>query len=286
MPVGLPPPEVMVQEPRSEPPTVYLKTLSVRAVVEDPDAGAVGHQVGGAGVAAVQVEAAGGVLAAGEASGGAGVAIDLVALGIDDPDIGAVGGDALHVGIAGQRAGGPGAEEAAAGVIDIDVLVGIDDPDFVAGCGAGGTAGGGVAAVDRVVFDGRAARAVFKRLVRGAVIDDVELGWRQVVVDDRADALAIGDRRADGIGEVDGEGFVAFVGRVVERRDENGLCRLSGSECDRSRRGRIVAAREGSAVGRRIIDCDRRGPGRREIDAKDGVGQSAEAENFREASDQ
>ena len=97
MPVGLPPPEVMVQLPRSEPPTVYLKTLSVGAVVDDPDARAVGDEVGGVGVAAVQAEAAGGGLAAGEAAGGAGVAIDLVALGIDDPDVGAVGGDAFEL---------------------------------------------------------------------------------------------------------------------------------------------------------------------------------------------
>ena len=90
---------------------MYLNTLSVRAVVDDPERRAVGDDVLGVGVAAVQAEAAGGVLAAGEAAGGAGVLEDLVLLGVDEPDVGAVGGDALDLGGGVYSAGRPGAEQ-------------------------------------------------------------------------------------------------------------------------------------------------------------------------------
>ena len=133
----------------------------------------------GTGVAAVEAEAAGGVLAAGEARRGAGVLVDLVALGIDDPDVGAVGGDAFHRGIAGQRAGRPGAEQSAAGVVDVHLAVGVDDPGLVARDRAGRSARGGVAAVEAVRLDRRAAGVVLVGPILRGVVDDVELGRRR-----------------------------------------------------------------------------------------------------------
>ena len=64
------------------------------------------------------------------------------------------------VALRGQAAGGPGAEQAAAGVVDVDLLVGVHDPDLVAGGRAGGAARGGVAAVQGVVLDGAAGGGV------------------------------------------------------------------------------------------------------------------------------
>ena len=63
-------------------------------VVEDPNARAVSHQVGGVFIATVKAEGAGGGLAAGEAAGSTGEAIDLVAFRINDPHVVAVAGDA------------------------------------------------------------------------------------------------------------------------------------------------------------------------------------------------
>src|SRR5262249_44941444 len=131
-----------------------LEHLVGGRVVDHPEAGAVGDDILGVRVGAVQAEAAGRVLAAREAAGGVGVGEHLVLLGIvDDPDVGAVGGDALDRGVRGQAAGRPGAEEPAAGVVDIDLLVGVHDPDLVAGGGAGGAARARVAAVEGVVLD-------------------------------------------------------------------------------------------------------------------------------------
>ena len=72
------------------------------------------------------------------------------------------------VALRGQAAGRPGAEQAAAGVVDVDLLVGVHDPDLVAGRGAGGAARGGVAAVQGVVLDRAPPAAVLVGAVRGA----------------------------------------------------------------------------------------------------------------------
>ena len=56
---------------------------------------------------------------------------------------------------------------AAAGVVDIDILVGVHDPDFVAGGRAGGAARGGVAAVQGVVLDAAADGGVLVGAIAG-----------------------------------------------------------------------------------------------------------------------
>ena len=108
IPVGLVAPAVvMVQLLTSDPGGGVLEHLVRGGVVDDPQIDSVGHDVFGTRVGAVQAEAAGRILTAGEACRGAGVLVDLVALGIDDPDVGAVGGNALHRGLGGQRTSGP-----------------------------------------------------------------------------------------------------------------------------------------------------------------------------------
>ena len=81
----------------------------------------------------------------------ASVAIDLVPFVVDDPDIGAICRDSLHVGVARLGAGRPRADQAATGVIDIDVLVSIDDPDLRPGWRTSRAAGRGVASINRVI---------------------------------------------------------------------------------------------------------------------------------------
>ena len=198
---------------------MYLNTLSVLvSLTTQRDVPSVTMSLGLV-LPLFEAEAAGRVLAAGEAAGGAGVLEDLVLLGIDDPDVGAVGGDALERGVGGQAAGRPGAEQRAAGVVDVDVLVGVHDPDGCPGGGAGGAARGGVAAVQGVVLDGGAAAAVLVGPVGAAVVDHVELG--RVVVEDRADALAVGDGGADRVRQVEREGLGRLAGGIVERSHED-----------------------------------------------------------------
>ena len=158
---------MIVQLPSERAGERVLEDLVGGAVVDDPEMGAVGDDVLGVLVAAVEVEAAGGVLAAGEAAGGAGVSIDLVLLGIDDPDVGAVGGDAFDLGWRRSSRRPSRSRAGAAGVVDVDLLVGVHDPDLVAGRGAGGAARGGVAAVQGVVLDGRAGARRTRRCGRG-----------------------------------------------------------------------------------------------------------------------
>ncbi len=188
MPVGCVFAGSMAQLPSNEPESVYLKTLQA-AAVHDPERRAVGHDVLGIGVAvsaAGEAETAGRILAAGETAGGAGVLVDLVGVAIHQPDVGAVGGDAGELGRGTQAAGRPGAEQRAAGAVDVDVLVGVDDP-------FGGA--GGVVATPRglrlfkvkpegrllgprgLILVGRIGPADY----RGRVVDHVELGGRVAV---------------------------------------------------------------------------------------------------------
>ena len=166
-------------------------------------------------------------MAAGEARSRASVLIDLVALGIDDPDVGAIGRYALNIGIGGQRSSGPGAEQAAAGVVDIDGLVGIDDPDFVAGYGAGSAAGGRVAAIDGVILDGSAAGGVFVGAIGAAVVDDVEFCGRNFVVDDGADPLAIGNCATDRVRKDYAKRFARFRDRPLYHHFHDSILRES-----------------------------------------------------------
>ncbi len=77
----------------------------------------------------------------------------------------------------------------------------------------------------------------------------------RIVLGDRADALVVGDRRAiRGAAQIDVEVLVALVHRVVRRRDADSLSSLGARECQRSRDGRIVAARSRRAIRRRVVD--------------------------------
>ena len=149
-------------------------------IIDDPQRRTVGDDVLGVRVAAVQTEAAGRILAARQAAGGPGVAKDLVASAVDDPDVGAVGGDALGRGIVGHRAGRPGTQEAAAGVVDVHVAVGIDHPGLFDGDRAGRAARRGVGGGERR----RAQRCTIGSIVVGnvcrGVVDDME---RRAVAD-------------------------------------------------------------------------------------------------------
>src|SRR5207244_1109421 len=155
---------------------VVLVNLVRAAIVDDPERCAVGHDAFAVRVGTVEAEAAGGVLAAGKTTRGAGVLEHLVLLVIDDPDVGAVGGDAFELGGWVHATDGPGAEQAAARVVLVDVSVRIDHPHgrpsriarHAARCGVGGRERRGRAATARYT--------VTERLVGGSVIDDVELG--------------------------------------------------------------------------------------------------------------
>src|SRR5262249_45043705 len=110
-----------------------------RATVHDPEGRAVGHDVLGVGVAVPalnEVEAAGRILAAGEAAGGGGVPVHGGRGAIHQPNVGAVGGDTGERRRRTQAAGRPGAEQGAAGVVDVDVLVRVHDPFGGAGRGS------------------------------------------------------------------------------------------------------------------------------------------------------
>jgi hypothetical protein len=90
-----------------------------------------------------------------------------------------------------QAARRPGAEERAAGVVNVDLLVGVHDPDRVAGGVAGGVTGSGVAIAQDGVAQGGPGEAVAVRAVGAGVIDHVKLG--RVVVCNRAHALGTND---------------------------------------------------------------------------------------------
>lgn len=126
-----------------------LKHFVLHAIVDHPQVRAVCDYVLGIRVAAVEFETVDCVLTAGEAASGIGVFEDLVTLGIDDPNINAVGGDAFDSCIIGQRAGSPVAKEFATVVVDIDVAIGIDDPDLRTRRRADGTAWGRVHASNK-----------------------------------------------------------------------------------------------------------------------------------------
>ena len=143
MPVGLPPPPVIVQLPTSEPGSVYLNTLSCTASLTTHKC--VPSVTMSLGLVLLLFRLK--LLAAfwlPERRLAASVYLKTLSLWHRRSNVGAVGGDAFDGGVAGQRAGGPGAEQAAAGVVDIDLAIGIDDPDLVARRRADGSAWGGV----------------------------------------------------------------------------------------------------------------------------------------------
>src|SRR5262249_23751393 len=178
----------------------------VRGAIDDPERGAVGHEVLGITVATVAVdgeaETAGRVLAAGQPAGGAGVLVDLVGGAIHQPDVGAVGGDAGERRGGAQAAGRPGAELYAVVVVDVDILVRVHDPDRGPRRGGRHAARRGVGAELRDGdLLGRAPAAVFVGL-DGAAIDHEELG---LLVEDAAGALGAADRGTRRAREIHGE---------------------------------------------------------------------------------
>ena len=78
-------------------------------------------------------------------------------------------------------------------------------------------------------------------LGHGHVVD--RQGRRRVVVGDRADALAVGDRGVDRLGQVDEEGLVDLVEHVALDLDGEGLGGLAGGEDERAAGGGVVAGR-------------------------------------------
>ena len=92
---------------------------------------------------------------------------------------------------------------------------------------------------------------------------------RRIVVGDGAGCRAVGDGRAIGIGEADGQGLVALRHLVALDLHLDGLRRFTRREGEGAARGNIVAAGRGGAVGRRIGDRDRTG-GRRGQDHGEG----------------
>ena len=97
-----------------------------------------------------------------------GVLVDFVAFCIDDPHIGTVGSDAFDRGVARQRTSGPRAEQSATVVVHVHFAIGIDDPGLSPGDRAGRTAWSGIATVQTIRLNGRAAVVVFVRVVLDA----------------------------------------------------------------------------------------------------------------------
>src|SRR5262249_36789003 len=102
---------------------VHLVVLAVG----HPEQAAARADVAGAAVGGAQRVGVGRALTAGGPAGGALVAAHLPVAAADDPHVGAVGGDALR---RADVLGRPRAEEAARGGVDVDLLVGIDDPQL------------------------------------------------------------------------------------------------------------------------------------------------------------
>src|SRR5262249_16745624 len=119
---------------------VLVNLVAAGTVVHDPERCAVGDDALGVGVFLVQLEVAGGALAARAQARSAGVLVDLGIHVVQQPDVGAVGGDSLDLRVGAQPTSGPGAQERATDVVDVDVLVHIRDPEGRAGGVGGDTA--------------------------------------------------------------------------------------------------------------------------------------------------
>src|SRR5262249_55429214 len=100
-----------------------------------------------------------------------------------------------------------------------------------------------------------------ERLAAGAAlagrgVRDRERGLRGVV-EDRAPALIVGDRRVDGVAEVDEEALVALVERVAVDADRHLLALHPRRKGQRAARRGVVRARARRPVRGRIVNAHR-----------------------------
>src|SRR5262249_41067217 len=124
--------------------------VGLAAVIDHPEGRAVGDDALAAAIAAIQAEAAGGALGAGAQAGGAGVLVDFVQLVVEQPNVRAVRGDAFDLSVGIEATGRPGADYGAVGVVDVDGLVCVHDPNRRAGGIGGHATRGGIAAAEVV----------------------------------------------------------------------------------------------------------------------------------------
>ena len=93
--------------------------------------------------------------------------------------------------------------------------------------------------------------------LRDRLVVDAHVGDR-VIVRDGAQAGVVEDVRVRRVRQIEREGLVRFMGVVAVHRDVHRLRRLARVECQRPRRGDVVAVGgRGRPVGRRVIDRDR-----------------------------
>ena len=195
IPVGLVAPDVvMVQLLENAPAMVYLNTLStVELSTTHSDVPSVTMSVEFL-LYLVQRETRRSVLAAGSPAGRAGVLVDFVGIGVDHPHVRAIGGDALDRGLRVQAAERPRAQQAASGVVDVHLLVGVHHPDLVARDRARRAARSGVARVERIRLGQRGVQPVLERLVHRRVVHHVELRGLRVAEVEPRHLLAVGER--------------------------------------------------------------------------------------------
>src|SRR5262249_12649089 len=165
-------------------------------------------------------------------------------------------------------AGRPGAEQRAAGAVDVDVLVGVHDPLGRAG-GVGGYAHRGqvvqAEAVGRLrspgglVLVGRVGPAAGRR----RIVDHVELGVL-VAGRDRARGLAAREGGRLGVGERERKGQRSGLAAAVENRDVYRRGGDAGTEGERAvGGGGVVGAGDRGAVGGGVVDGQRQRARRR-----------------------
>ena len=144
-----------------------------------------------------------------KASCGAGVAIDLISLGIDKPDIGTIGRNAFNLRTIDQPARAPRPQPYTTGVIDVHVPVRVHCPHGIARCAAGNAAWRDITSVQRVTFIQTAGWAVFKGLIVRRIIHHVKLRF----------VITVGHRHVDRVGCV--KVCIQTAGRAQEHTEEN-----------------------------------------------------------------